>query len=121
MKHAFWLLIFVSAIGFAQSAPEPAPLPAAPTQLFQVLPAPRGRLYFPQVPIYIPSGPNQKAPIFLTGPMPSVAPVICAVPLIRAPLGNSEKMPISVPPVISKETDIAVPAPACDELSVNSK
>ncbi len=119
MRHALWLLSFVSAIGFAQSAPQPAPLLSPPTPpSVQLMPAPQAGFSLQKRPVYIPSG---KAFVLPKGAVLFMAPPICSVPLVRAPLSNSEKMPVSVPPVISDEKDISVPAPACDELADNRK
>jgi hypothetical protein len=66
MRHALWLLSFISAIGFAQSAPEPA---APMVQPFQVMPVQQKRLT-----VFIPSSPNQKAPVSPTGSLPFTVP-----------------------------------------------
>jgi hypothetical protein len=70
MRHVLWLLSFISAIGFAQSAPEPAaPLFPPMVQPFQVMPVQQKRL-----PVFIPSSPNQKAPVSPTGRLPFTVP-----------------------------------------------
>ena len=108
MRHAIWLFSFVSAVGFAQSIPNTPLPPAGPTE--QVKPKFLGPKNF----VWTKPGSTGAPMTFLSGPILMAAPM-CAVPLIHAPLGNTEPMPVSKPPVISRETELMVPAPACDE------
>jgi hypothetical protein len=95
MKYAAWFLVsLLCAPAFGQSAPKP------------------GVNGLPRLPVpFLAAKPPAKPP---------AKPWVCAIPLLNVKPGPiKDKMPIAKPPVSAfektRELNLQVPAPACDE------
>jgi hypothetical protein len=106
MRHVVWFLAtLLCAPAFSQDAPDVNTAAEGAKKHIESL-----KLIDPQRP----------APIrLLPGPLPvgrvAAKPAVCAIPLLTVKPGPAtDKMPI-VKPSASREPDVQVPAPACDE------
>ncbi len=113
MRHAAWTFAFLSTLGLGQIVPDkPGIVPRSPeTQTKPKLSAPL-KLFL--------AAPHGSVQLTSLPEFQSVPPT-CSVPLLAAPLGNAEQMPVTTPATTGDEPPGTLPAPPCEEPGVPSK